>query len=157
MRPTAFSVSADLTRPASAWPTLRNSAELKTTPMKASRYASAVRKRPRRGRPICDQVGIIQRGHLVAIGTVDELRGQGPTRLWVDAPAAAPTWAERLPGVRVERTEGSRSLLELDGSTDDQSVLRAVSRPEPCVSFGATGRACSMFSVGQGVSRKFAT
>jgi len=43
-RPTAFSVSADLTRPASAWPTLRKRAELKITQTSVSRYASAVRE-----------------------------------------------------------------------------------------------------------------
>ena len=74
---------------------------------------------------ICDRVAIIQRGHLVACGTIDELRGQGPERLWVDAPAAPAGWADRLPGVNVTRVEGSRLLLQLDSSTDDQSVLKA--------------------------------
>jgi ABC-2 type transport system ATP-binding protein len=84
---------------------------------------------------ICDQVGIIQRGHLVASGTVDELRGHGPARLWVDAPAATQTWADRLPGVRVVRIEGSSYLLELDKSTDDQSVLRAAQATGPVREF----------------------
>src|SRR5579864_1080720 len=42
---------------------------------------------------ISDRVGIIQRGHLIASGTVEELRGKGPERLWVDAPAAPVGWA----------------------------------------------------------------
>src|SRR2546422_676295 len=46
MRPTAFSVSADLIRPASAWPTPRKRAELKITQMNVSRYASAIRETP---------------------------------------------------------------------------------------------------------------
>lgn len=74
---------------------------------------------------LSDRVGIIQRGQLVACGTIEELRGQGPTQLWVDAPAAPADWPRGVPGVKVVRREDSRVLLELDGSTDDQAVLRA--------------------------------
>jgi ABC-2 type transport system ATP-binding protein len=84
---------------------------------------------------ICDRVAIIQHGHLVACGTVDELRGQGPGRLWVDAPLAGPRWVEGLRGVRVIRAEGSRLLLELDESADDQAVLRAALATGPVREF----------------------
>jgi ABC-2 type transport system ATP-binding protein len=85
---------------------------------------------------ICDRVAIIQRGHLVACGTIEELRGQGPERLWVDAPAAPSGWADRLPGVRVIRADGSRLLLQLDASTDDQAVLKAGLATGPVREFG---------------------
>ena len=39
---------------------------------------------------LSDRVGIIRHGQLVANGTVDELRGAGPTRLRVEAPGAGP-------------------------------------------------------------------
>jgi len=84
---------------------------------------------------ICHRVGIIQRGHLVACGTVDELRGHGPERLWVDVPAAPPVWADGLPGVHVMRAEGSRLLLKLDASADDQAVLRAALATGPVREF----------------------
>jgi ABC-2 type transport system ATP-binding protein len=84
---------------------------------------------------ICDRVAIIQHGHLVACGTVDELRGQGPERLWVDAPHAPPRWAEGLPGVTLVRSEGSRQLLQLDKSADDQAVLRAALATGPVREF----------------------
>ena len=84
---------------------------------------------------ISDRVGIIQRGHLVACGTVDELRGKGPERLWVDAPSAPDGWASRVAGARVVRTDGSRVLLELDGSTDDQAALRAALATGPVREF----------------------
>ena len=74
---------------------------------------------------ICDRVGIIQRGKLVACGSIDELRGHGPRQLWVDAPSAPQGWTGSLGGVRVIRTDGSRVLLELDAAADDQAVLRA--------------------------------
>ena len=38
---------------------------------------------------ICHRVGILQRGRLVACGTIDELRSRGPRQLWVDAPYCA--------------------------------------------------------------------
>lgn len=84
---------------------------------------------------LCDRVAIIQHGHLLAYGTVDELRGQGPPRLWMDAPNASPGWADGLPGVRVMRTEGTRLLLQLDPSADDQAVLRAALATGPVREF----------------------
>ena len=84
---------------------------------------------------ICDRVGIIQRGRMVAVGTVDELRRHGPARYWVAAPAARDGWTSRLAGVQVVRAEDGRVLLELDGSTDDQSVLRAALATGPVHEF----------------------
>jgi ABC-2 type transport system ATP-binding protein len=84
---------------------------------------------------MCDRVGIIQQGRLVACGTIDELRGQGPRQLWVDAPAAPTGWTGSLAGVRMVRTEGSRALLELDESADDQAILRAALATGPVREF----------------------
>jgi ABC-2 type transport system ATP-binding protein len=74
---------------------------------------------------LCDRVGIIRSGRMVACGTVAELADGSPERLWVDAPLAAAGWTERLPGVTVLRVEGTRLLLELEAGYDDQNVLRA--------------------------------
>ncbi len=84
---------------------------------------------------ICDRVGIIQRGHLVAYGTIDQLRGQGPRRLWVDASASPSGWTAGLPGVTVDRVDGTRVLLQLDASVDDQAVLRAAMATGPVREF----------------------
>lgn len=84
---------------------------------------------------LCDRVAIIQHGRLVALGTIDELRGKGPLQVWVDAPAAGGGWASGLPGVRVIRTDGTRVLLELDPSTDDQQVLNAALATGPVREF----------------------
>jgi len=85
---------------------------------------------------ICDRVGIIQKGRLVACGTIDELRGGGPKQIWVDAPAAPQGWTGTLRGARVVRSDGSRVLIELDASTDDQEVLRAALATGPVREFG---------------------
>ncbi len=74
---------------------------------------------------ISDRVGIIQRGHLVASGTVDELRSEGPNQFWVDAPSAPAGWTDSLRGVKVVKRDGTRWLIELDAASDDQAVLKA--------------------------------
>jgi ABC-2 type transport system ATP-binding protein len=84
---------------------------------------------------ICDRVGIIRHGHMVARGTVGELAGGGPERLWVDAPQTPESWARRLPGVTVVRSEGTRTLLELEPGGDDQAVLRAALETGPVREF----------------------
>jgi ABC-2 type transport system ATP-binding protein len=84
---------------------------------------------------LCDRVGIIRSGHMVACGAVAELAGGGAERLWVEAPLAPAGWAQRLPGVRVRRTEGTRTLLELEPGCDDQMVLRAALATGPVREF----------------------
>jgi ABC-2 type transport system ATP-binding protein len=74
---------------------------------------------------LCDRVGIVRAGSMVACGPVDELRSGGNRRLAVDVPDAPPGWAERVPGVTVHTSAGSRAVLELSAGTDDQEVLRA--------------------------------
>jgi ABC-2 type transport system ATP-binding protein len=84
---------------------------------------------------ICDRVGIIQKGRLIACGTIEELRGHGPRQMWVDAPSAPQGWTSPLRGVHVVRTEGSRVLLELDPSADDQAILSAALATGPVHEF----------------------
>jgi ABC-2 type transport system ATP-binding protein len=74
---------------------------------------------------LCDRVGIIRHGRMVACGTVDELQQTKSERLWVDVPGAAAGWTDRLPGVTALQTAGSRWLLELAPGVDDQAVLQA--------------------------------
>jgi ABC-2 type transport system ATP-binding protein len=86
---------------------------------------------------LCDRVGIIQRGKLVACGTIDELRSHGPRQMWVDAPSAPQAWTGSLSGVRVVRADGTRVLLELDSTADDQAILRAALATGPVREFRA--------------------
>ena len=51
---------------------------------------------------LCDSVGILARGRMVAAGTVEQLRRQEAGGLLrVVVPEARPHWADALPGVRV--------------------------------------------------------
>ncbi|WP_346621638.1 ATP-binding cassette domain-containing protein [Blastococcus montanus] len=78
---------------------------------------------------LCDSVGILARGRMVAAGTVDELRRQEAGRLLrVVVPDAAPGWAAALPGARVVSEQAGDTLLELAAGADDQAVLAAALR-----------------------------
>ncbi|MGY2002070.1 ABC transporter ATP-binding protein [Blastococcus sp. SYSU DS1024] len=78
---------------------------------------------------LCDSVGILARGRMVATGTVDELRRREAGRLLrVVVPDAAPGWAAALPGVRVVSEQAGDTLLELAPDADDQAVLAAALR-----------------------------
>jgi len=73
---------------------------------------------------LCDSVGILARGRMVATGTVDELRRRETGRLLrVVVPDAAPHWAGSLTGVRVVSEQAGDTVLQLSDGTDDQSVL----------------------------------
>ncbi|GAA4851810.1 ABC transporter ATP-binding protein [Saccharopolyspora rosea] len=74
---------------------------------------------------LCDRVGIVRSGRMVACGTVDELRDAGPAELLVDVPDAAPDWADGVPGVDVVAVAGTRTTLRLTDGADDQAVLKA--------------------------------
>ena len=84
---------------------------------------------------ICDRVGIIDHGRLVACGTVDDLRREGPQRLWVDVPDAPSDWTVHLPGATVVRVDGTRVLLELGDGADGQAILRAALEIGPVQEF----------------------
>ncbi|SFE13079.1 ABC-2 type transport system ATP-binding protein [Actinopolyspora alba] len=87
---------------------------------------------------LCDRVGIVRRGRMIADGTVEELRSSGPVRLNVHAPEAPADWAEGLPGVNVESSENGHTTLRLDDTADDQRVLRAALETGPVHEFSRT-------------------
>ena len=70
---------------------------------------------------LCDRVGIVTRGHMVAEGTVDELRSRGPIRFKVGTTARG--WFPE--GTQLIRDTPTHVTLETDSATDDQRILRA--------------------------------
>ncbi|MGZ3140996.1 ABC transporter ATP-binding protein [Lentzea chajnantorensis] len=82
---------------------------------------------------LCDRVGIVSEGAMVAVGTVDELRSGGVPRLVVESPTT--DWAATLDGVRVIEKNGTRCVLELVDGTDDQAVLHAALSAGPVHEF----------------------
>ncbi|GGS15129.1 ABC transporter ATP-binding protein [Actinokineospora fastidiosa] len=84
---------------------------------------------------LCDRVGIVRNGQMVACDTVEALRAGGTTRLVVVAPQAEPGWADHLPNVTVREHDGARTVLELGEGADDQAVLRAALATGPVTEF----------------------
>ncbi|RZS40957.1 ABC-2 type transport system ATP-binding protein [Herbihabitans rhizosphaerae] len=84
---------------------------------------------------LCDRVGIVRSGQMVACGTVAELRTGGDAQLVVEAPNAPPGWADSLPGVTVDAVHNGQTTLRLAPGTDDQTVLTAALATGPVREF----------------------
>jgi len=84
---------------------------------------------------LCDRVGIIRGGRMLAAGSVDELRTGSAPRYWVDAPGAVAGWAKQVPGATVVRVESSRTLVELPTAGGDQALLQAALATGPVREF----------------------
>ncbi len=111
-------------------------------PVGVDALAEALLEQCRRGVPVvfsshqldlverlCDSVGILARGRIVASGTVAELRGREVGRLLrVVVPEAPTGWAGSLPGVRVVSEQAGDTLLDLARGVDDQQVLAVALR-----------------------------
>jgi ABC-2 type transport system ATP-binding protein len=111
-------------------------------PVGVDALAGVLLERARRGVPVvfsshqldlverlCDSVGIINAGRMVATGTVDDLRTQeGRRQLLVIVRDAPPGWAGGIPGVTVVSERRGELVLELADGADDQEVLAAASR-----------------------------
>jgi ABC-2 type transport system ATP-binding protein len=89
---------------------------------------------------LCDRVGIIQSGRMVAVGSVAELTAGAASTLVVTAPEAANGWASAVPGVRVLENHGATTVLELAPNADDQAVLAAALATGPVTEFSRKRR-----------------
>jgi ABC-2 type transport system ATP-binding protein len=75
---------------------------------------------------LCERVTIVDHGHLVVSGGVDELATSGARRLIVRVEGDRDgEWAQSLPGVTVSEARGGEIRLILDEDTDSDLVLRA--------------------------------
>jgi ABC-2 type transport system ATP-binding protein len=73
---------------------------------------------------LCDAVVLIDRGRIVASGTIDELRASRARRLLrVEVVGAADGWYDALPGVTLEAEADGGVVLRLDDDVDEQRVL----------------------------------
>ncbi|WP_433218532.1 ABC transporter ATP-binding protein [Microtetraspora malaysiensis] len=115
-------------------------------PLAVDALAEALRERARSGVPVifsshqlelverlCDSVGIISAGRMVASGTVDELRAAEGRKLRVVVADPEPGWAQDLAGELT--VEGGREVL-VTQDDDDQRVLRAAMRAGRVEHFG---------------------
>lgn len=74
---------------------------------------------------LCDRVGVVQAGRMVAVGAVDELRGAGPRQVVVVRTGPPTDWVAQVPGCRVVSQDGEATVVELAEGADDQDLLRA--------------------------------
>jgi ABC-2 type transport system ATP-binding protein len=97
----------------------------------------------------CESVVIIDRGRVVASGTVDELTTQGLPRLVVRVAGDRDgAWARGLAGVTVSENDGGALRLVLAAANgtrpaDPQSVLRAAMAAGPVTEFAVRRRRLS--------------
>jgi ABC-2 type transport system ATP-binding protein len=89
---------------------------------------------------LCDRVGIIRSGRMIACGSVAELTADAGSLLVVTAPHAPAGWASTLPGVRVTAERDATVVLELSPGTDDQTVLAAALTTGPVTEFSRRRR-----------------
>ena len=83
---------------------------------------------------VCDRIGIIAGGRMVAVGSVAELRERdGSTVLDVHGPPAG--WATGVDGVEVVQTDGDRTRIRLTSGADDQQVLKSALAAGPVHEF----------------------
>ena len=93
---------------------------------------------------LCESVAIIDHGHLVATGSVQELTTAGRRRLVVKVEGDwTGAWARQLPGAGVSRVDGGAVRLVLDEGTDPQTVLAAAMGAGPVEQFGFERRRLS--------------
>ncbi|WP_433511615.1 ABC transporter ATP-binding protein [Nonomuraea sp. CA-143628] len=83
---------------------------------------------------LCDSVGIVSAGRMVASGTVGDLRAAESSTLRVVVRDPAPGWADGLPGT-VTVTGDRHVLLTTDG--DGQEILRRAMKAGQVEHFGA--------------------
>ena len=74
---------------------------------------------------LCDRVVLIDRGRIVAAGSIEELRSSRERRrLRVAVTGAGDDWFEAIPGVRLVDVSANDGLvLELEDGVDEQRVL----------------------------------
>lgn len=86
---------------------------------------------------LCDSVGIINNGKMVATGTVEELRAkESRKRLEIVITGAQPGWTDQLPGVNDVIETGGRALVTPDSPEMSQQILAAAMKIGPIERFG---------------------
>ena len=83
---------------------------------------------------LCDRIGIIAAGRMVAVGSVAELRERDRATV-VEVVGPAPGWAEGLPDTVVELADAGLTRLRLLDGADDQQVLRSALAAGPVHEF----------------------
>lgn len=76
---------------------------------------------------LCDRVGIVNNGRIVAEGTIDELRVSETTRIRVRLHAERPGWLATVPNAHEVARDSAGTVIEFPAGdlTTEQALLRA--------------------------------
>jgi ABC-2 type transport system ATP-binding protein len=86
---------------------------------------------------LCDEVVLIDRGRIVARGSIDELRAMRARNLWrIEVLAATQGWWGVVPGVSLAGRDDGAVVLELSVEADPQRILDLARAEGDVVSFG---------------------
>ena len=86
---------------------------------------------------LCDEVVLIDRGRIVARGSIKDLRAMRARNLWrIEVPAATQGWWGVVPGVSLAGLGDGAVVLELSVEADPQRVLDLARAEGDVVSFG---------------------
>ena len=109
-------------------------------PVAVDVMSAVLRERSRAGVPVifsshqldlverlCDSVGIVKDGAMVALGSIETLRAYERPRWLVDGPPGGGPWVDGVPGVHVVQADGTRTVVELDTAAEgaEQPLLQA--------------------------------
>lgn len=83
---------------------------------------------------LCDRIGIIADGRMVAVGSVAELRERDAATV-IDVYGPPGGWADGVSGVDVVSSVDGHTRVRLDPGCDDQDVLRAALAAGPVHEF----------------------
>ena len=87
---------------------------------------------------LCEAVAIINRGRLLATGSVAELRASdGRRRYQIEVSGAPADWADTLPSAHVVDKANGRVVVELQPESDEQMVLDVARSVGRVTHFGA--------------------
>ncbi len=84
---------------------------------------------------VCHRIVVLERGHVLAAGSLAELRRRLPAQLRVKV-AGPPDWIHRLAGVEVVREDELGVLVAIKPGADTQAILRAAVAAGPVEHFG---------------------
>jgi len=84
---------------------------------------------------LCDRVIILEEGHVLAMGSLAELRESFPQYLRVKVDATE-DWTIHLNGATVVGRDPSGVLIRLNGGTDPQAILKTAQTAGPVEHFG---------------------
>lgn len=73
---------------------------------------------------LCDRVGVVRSGTMVACGTLEELRGAPADRLYLRVEGAPADWPAHTGVISSFRAEGDGVVVELAPGCDENALLR---------------------------------